>query len=422
LSSSATRKAQRAKGRPGLLSSSATRKAQRAKGRPVLLWVVVGALVFAAGRVNGQGVLPPATGTPGTPGEVRSVAGRVLRGGATPEPLGGQVVVLHRISADSSGPVDSVRSSASGAYRFRYRLAGPRSMYIVSTRHDGIAYFTSPLRERDVTGPDADVAVYDTTSVPFPMTIRARHFVVSPPDESGLRRVVDVFEVANDSGRTLVGGPGGSATWSVRLPEGIRDPGASGGDMPPDAFRFTGGNAELVVPFPPGARQLVLTYGMPPGARLEVPMPGAVETLEVLVEGSGVEVSGVGLATEPPVTMEGRSFQRYLASPPGGAFTIAAAGGGGRAGRLALLAVAVVAVALGIVLGRRGPRGAAAPAPVRARTDTDALAREVAALDTVFQDATRQSAAAQAHYRARRETLMARLQQALAVEHQDAAP
>lgn len=369
-----------------------------------------------------QGVLPPATGTPGTPGELRSVAGRVLKGGAAKEPLGGQVVVLHRISADSSGPVDSVRSSASGAYRFRYRLAGPRSMYIVSTRYDGIAYFTSPLRERDVTGPDADVAVYDTTSVPFPMTVKARHFVVSPPDESGLRRVVDVFEVANDSSRTLVGGPGGSATWRVLLPEGIRDPGPGGGDMPPDAFRFAAGNAELVVPFPPGARQLVLTYAVPAGARLEVPMPGAVETLEVLVEGTGVEVSGAGLAAGAPVTMEGRSFQRYLASPAGGSFTMSAAGagGGGRAGRLALIVVAVAAVALGIVLGRRGPRGAA-PSPAPARSAGDALAREVAALDTVFQDPSRQSAAAQEHYRARREALMARLQEALAVEPPDAA-
>ncbi len=412
------------------MSPRAPRIAKRATRLPVLRSAVVGALVLAAGRVGGQGVLPPATGTPGTPGEARSVSGRVLKGGAAREPLAGQVVVLHRISADSSGPVDSVRSAADGTYRLRYRLAGPRSMYIVSTRHDGIAYFTAPLRERDVTGPAADVAVYDTTSVPFPTTIRARHFVVSPPDESGVRRVVDVYEVANDSSRTLVAGAGGTATWSVRLPEGVLDPGSSGGDMPPDAFRFPDGAAEMIVPVPPGARQLVLTYGMPAGARLEVPMTSAVETLEVLVEGAGVTVSGGGLVAEAPVTMEGRTFQRYLASAVGGdqSFTIGAAGGGAsRAGRLALFAVAVAAVALGIVLGRRGSRGSgsarapvnAAPSPVAAQPLADALAREVAALDTVFQDPARQSAAAQDHYRARRATLMARLQDALAVEHRD---
>jgi hypothetical protein len=40
-------------------------------------------------------------------------------------------------------------------------------MYIVSARYSGVAYFTAPLRERAVTSPDADVAVYDTTSWNF---------------------------------------------------------------------------------------------------------------------------------------------------------------------------------------------------------------------------------------------------------------
>jgi hypothetical protein len=380
-------------------------------------------LSFLRGEIHAQGVLPPASGTLGTPGEIRTVEGRVLRGGGSiPEPVSGLTVVLHRISADSSGPVDSVRSSAGGGYRFRYRLEGPRSMYIVSARHSGVAYFTSPLREKAVSGPEADVVVFDTTSRSFPMTVRSRHFVIAPPDADGIRRVVDVFEVANDSARTLVSGSAGPATWRVRLPEGVSDPSSSGGDMPPDAFRFAGGNAELVVPFPPGARQLVLTYAMPAGASLTVPLEHATTTLEVLLEGGGATVSGAGLAAEAPVTMEGRSFQRFVASqvPAASTFSVSGGGGpGGRAGRLALLAVAAVAVASGIVLGRRAR--ATALEVVVAGSPSDALAREIAALDHVYDAPGETAGPDREAYFARRAGLMARLSETLAVEDRETA-
>lgn len=361
-----------------------------------------------------QGVLPPASGTAGTPGELRTVEGRVRLGsGPASTPVVGQTVVLHRIAADSSGPVDSMRTIAGGAYRFRYRLEGPRSMYIVSARHAGVAYFTPPLRDRDVRGADAELVVFDTTSRPFPLTVRARHFVIAPPEAGDLRRVVDVFEVSNDSALTLVGGNAGSATWRVRLPAGARDPSSSGGDMPPEAFRFRDGVAELTVPFPPGSRQLVLTYAMPARGGLSIPVDDATATLEVLLEGGGAAVSGAGLVAEAPVSMEGRSFQRLVASavPAGSAFSVRAsgAGPGGRAGRVALLAVAVVAVALGIVVGRRAAVAAPAPAPAGA----DAIAREIVALDRVAASADGPAADV---YRERRARLVERLDAVLPVE------
>ena len=48
---------------------------------------------------------------------------------------------------------------------------------------------------------------------------------------AGMRRVVDVFEVANDSNRVLVTGAAGM-TWRVTLPREARDPGSAGGDLP----------------------------------------------------------------------------------------------------------------------------------------------------------------------------------------------
>jgi hypothetical protein len=378
-------------------------------------------LAFVAQFASAQGPLPPATGTPGVAGEQRSVSGRVLSGSSdTLRPVAGQVVVLHRISADSSGPVDSVRTSAAGTYRFRYRLEGPRSMYIVSARYAGVAYFTTPLQQAEVTSPAADISVYDTTSVRFPLTVRARHVVVAPA-EAGLRRVVDVFEVANDSARTLVAASGGM-TWRVSLPPDAREPGTGGGDLPPDAFRFAGGNAELLVPFPPGSRQLVLTYAIPTRGTTSMPVTDSVATLEVLVEGSTARVTGAGLMAEEPVSMEGRSFQRFTASgvAAGASFAIAGAGGGS-SNRVALLAIAVVAVALGILVGRRAAVAAPAPvAPVVRRPPSDAIAREIAALDNVYAAKERRQGAAGEFYQSRRAELLDRLVNAQAVEQRTA--
>jgi len=346
------------------------------------------------------------------------VSGRVMRGSAdSPQPVSGQMVVLHRISADSSGPVDSVRTSDNGAYRFRYRLDSPRSMYIISARYSGVAYFTTPLREAAVTSPDADVSVYDTTSAAFPLSVRARHVVIAPPEAGGVRRVVDVYEVANDSNRTLVAGAV-SPTWSVRLPEGAREPGSGGGDLPPEAFRFTDGRAELLVPFPPGSRQLVLTYAIP-ATRASIPVADASTRLEVLLEGTDAKVTGAGLVAEEPVSMEGRSFQRYIASPvpAGTSFMVARSGWSESAKRGVLLAVAALAVALGIVIGRRAPAPAAVP--VELRPATDVLAREIVALDRVYSPADRREGPAGEHYRARREALMGQLVEWQAVEDRE---
>jgi hypothetical protein len=373
------------------------------------------AFVCASTSLSGQGTMPPATGTPGVAGEERTVSGRVLSGSSDSlRPVPGQYVVLHRISADSSGPVDSMRTTAGGTYRFRYRLAGPRSMYIVSARYAGVAYFTTPLREANVGSPDADISVYDTTSAVFPLTVRARHVVVSP-GESGKRRVVDVFEVANDSSLTLVSGAAG-ATWRVALPPEATDPGSSGGDLPPDAFRFGSGVAELLVPFPPGSRQVVLTYAIP-ARSATIPITDATANLEVLLEGAEGRVSGAGLTGEEPVSLEGRTFQRYTAAPaPAGASVVVSGGSSGSATRVALLAVAVVAVALGIVVGRRGGRSTTGNGAELVATGPDAIARAIAALDHVYADEARREGAAGAHYRDRREALLRRLVEAQAVE------
>ena len=92
--------------------------------------------------------------------------------------ISGAWVVLHRVGPDRAGPLDSTRSDARGRYSFKYDRTGSEdAIYFVSATHDGIAYFTPPLTAGRVTGDDAEIIVFDTTSGHVPFTIRGHHIV-----------------------------------------------------------------------------------------------------------------------------------------------------------------------------------------------------------------------------------------------------
>jgi hypothetical protein len=86
-------------------------------------------------------------------------------------PVANQWVILHRVGHDRAGPLDSVRTTAAGAFSFQYRVTGDSdAVYFVSTSYGGVAYYTPPLRGPVVRGDDAALVVFDTTSGPVNST------------------------------------------------------------------------------------------------------------------------------------------------------------------------------------------------------------------------------------------------------------
>jgi len=355
----------------------------------------------------------------------RTVEGRVVLGSARRQPgVAGQTVVLHRIASDSAGSLDSARTSRDGRFRFAYTAAG-EALYIVSTRFAGIAYFTPPLRATDVRRGGADIVVFDTTTSDIVLAVRGRHFIVAAPDENGVRRVVEVFEIANDTSLTRIAGPGGAPSWSVRLPGGATSARAGQSDVPAEAVRFEGGDAQVFAPFPPGLKQIVFSYELPRGAfPLGIPASAPAGTLEVLLEEEAAAATGGGLVRQEPVRLEGRGYQRYLAQDvPANAALRLAVPETRRSGRTLptlIVTMAGVLFALGAVTGRRrapapppasgrGPVTVAEPVP-----DAESLASAIAALDTVLESLPDPGDGARAAYAARRTELKDRLLASLA--------
>jgi hypothetical protein len=361
-------------------------------GRLLVLWIALAAPLRLGAQGGDSGVpAPPDTGP-------RLVAGRVLRpSGETVLPVAGIWVVLHRVGSDTAGPVDSVRTGRDGSYRFRYRAqADDEALWFVSASYAGIAYFSSPLRAAEVTGDEAQVTVFDTTSATIPLRARGRHIVVSAAAVDGSREMIEVYELSNDTTLTAISSDDRTPTWSAAVPSAAGDFRVGQGDVSPDAIAQTGGRVVAIAPFAPGVKQLSFAYRLPGAAfPLSIPVEGETDVLEVLVEDPTGAVQGAGLTEVEPVTVEGRTFKRFLAqnAPASGVVRVAVATSPARS--RTNLYVAVVAIAFGAAMlvalaasfkRRNRPTIAARAADATPSPDgpADGLARAIADLDAAL--------------------------------------
>jgi len=253
------------------------------------------------------------------PSVPQRVSGRIVRPGSTRlDPISGAWVVLHRVGPDRAGPLDSVQSDARGRYAFKYLRTGSEdAVYFISASHDGIAYFTAPLGEGNVTGDDAEITVFDTTSAHVPMSLRGHHVVVSAADANARRSIVEVYDLSNDSSVTRVarGETTAGATWTTHTAPGASDFKVSQGDISPAAVTFANGVVNVFAPLAPGLKQLSFSYSLPANSfPLKLPLEKETGIYEIMIEEKGGSVTGPHLREVDPVTVDERNFRRFLAS------------------------------------------------------------------------------------------------------------
>lgn len=234
------------------------------------------------------------------------------------DPIGGMWVTLHRVGSDSQGPIDSSRTDALGHYTFHYRRTGNSdAIYFVSGMYRGIAYFTPAFQTEKVTGNDAEIVVFDTTSRHVPISVRGHHLVISAVDANAMRSVVEVYDLVNDSSVTRIAPDGGAArpVWSAPMVSGASGASAREGDFPSAAISFNDGRVSIFAPFAPGLKQLSFGYSV--AAKqfpLSIPAMDTTGVFEVMLEEKSGTAAGAGLKEVQPVSVEERSFRRFLAS------------------------------------------------------------------------------------------------------------
>ena len=240
-----------------------------------------------------------------------SAAGQVVRG-PDAVPLAGTTVVLHRIGREAQGPLDSLRTDASGRFRFQFP-ADTASLYIVTARYEGIEYFSNPVATNPAR-PDSAIAlqVFDTSSTQ-PVHTEARHIVIAKPGDDGTRTVVELLVLNNPGEVTRIARDSLASTWHALIPREAVGFSAEDGDLSAGAVDRNMDSVLVLAPLAPGERQITIQYHLPPTAgRLEYRFDEADNGVNVLVEEPEATVEGGTLAqTDSVSVIQGRPFRHF---------------------------------------------------------------------------------------------------------------
>jgi hypothetical protein len=315
-----------------------------------------------------------------------TVAGRVVRvvAGDTVA-AAGAMVVLHGITPTVQGPVDSVRSDAEGRFRLR-APADTATILLVSARWGGIEYFSVPL-DRGSAAADTPVqVVVADTSTAAPVALLSRHLVIGAPAADGTRNAVDLFILANTGTRTRVAVDSVTPTWRLVLPPNVANVVIGESDFADDVMHLHGDTLELTAAIPPGQRQILVNYQVPPATRrMVVPYGEAAPLANILLEEDDAEVVGV-LARADTASVDGRRYTRWSGSVAAGGSLELRFGGAGRLPGWVMEAVAgafaLALIVMALLSARAASRGTpGATAVAASETPVDRLLDAIARLD-----------------------------------------
>jgi hypothetical protein len=358
---------------------------------------------------EGRGVGAPSAASGSAAGDTLLI-GRLLLGGS---PADTGTVVLHRVTPEEAGALDSIRVGRGGD--FELALPGPPvpgsgEIFFASHRREGLLYFGRPVTDPVQLDSLYLIESYDTRPAPedgqgLPFQIHVRNLFI---DQGPMGwRVTDLFEIRNDSAVTWVPGPDDRPVWRYPLPpEGLSFR-ATQGDLEPGALRFVDGGVELHAAVPPGERLYVVQYDVET-LELSLPLPGSTEILELLVEEPAPPLRIDGLVPDRPAELEpGRTYLRWTGVDLADARVRVSRGEEGTAQLLPWIGVALAVLLFGA--GLWAVRGRPAPAPVGGHTNRAGVLLAVARLDEEFEALGNPSPEQEARYRERRGRLLARL-------------
>jgi hypothetical protein len=182
--------------------------------------------------------------------------------------------------------------------------------YLVSARYKEVDYYYPVNFESGEMMAYVEVGVCDTTTSDESIRIGLAHAIISIEEEC--IRIIQVFWLVNDGDRTYVGIDG---VLVFTLPEGAYSFEAPQ-EMMVDYQFLNDDKVTYLVPFPPGERQLAYSccLAKPESNELALPLETdyPTDTLELMVQGEGIEVAASQLApADPVVTDTGERFIHF---------------------------------------------------------------------------------------------------------------
>jgi len=236
--------------------------------------------------------------------EVQAIlSGRLLFEGL-PSDTG--TVVLHRVTPEEAGPVDSVAVGPQGQFSFtlpNMPVPGSGETFFAASRFDGILYFGFQVLEPSHLDEEYAIRTFRTEVAPpggiaFPIWIREFWIEEAPMGW----QVTDAFIVQNPGPVTYVAGPGG-AVWQYPLPAGARGFRVLEAGPAPGTVESVDGTLRATNPMSPGENFVMVQYELDSLA-VDLPLPGEVGLARVILREPAPEIRVEGLARLPPEEIE----------------------------------------------------------------------------------------------------------------------
>jgi len=387
--------------------------------------LLAGVLALLPSTLSALALPAPTPAQPVTPDTVQVGAeavearlqGRLMLGG---QPADTGTVVLHRVTPEEAGPLDSVRVGAGGAFQLilpALPVPGSGEVYFASARREGILYFGSALTEPAQLDSLYVVETHPTRQAPaggLPFAVEVRNLFI---DQGPMGwRATDLFQIRNDSAYTWISGADdpvdGQMVWSYPLPTGAVSPRVGQSDLSPDAVRFDEGGIQVYSPVPPGDRLFVVQYELEE-LEFSLPLPGETGIVEVLVDEAAPSLRMEGLRADQPVEMEpGTVYRRWSGQELSNRVVRVAPGqeGDDQVFPWIALGLALLLAAAGFwAVWRSGGEPSGGPAGGPSPGGRAQVLMEVARLDEEFDAVEAPSEEERDRYRARRRDLLARL-------------
>jgi len=245
-------------------------------------------LIFAPGAGQGQE-------------EVQAVVSGQLLWDSIPADSG--TVVLHRVTPEEAGPVDSVAVGEGGRFTLRLPelpIPGSGATLFAVSEYQGILYFGRVIEAPADLDSLYTIRTFPTEAaapggVAFP--VRTREIWIEEGPTGWV--VTDRFVLANPTSSTYVQDGENGIVWQYPLPATLRDfrvieAGPATGDV-----RLDGGRLITTNPVTPDGSYYWIQYGLP-SLDVEIPLPGQVETALMIARESTPPISVDGLAGISP--------------------------------------------------------------------------------------------------------------------------
>lgn len=246
--------------------------------------------------------------------EVQAVLrGQLLLAGS---PADTGTVILHQVNPEIAQAIDSLQVNPDGTFSFTLpRLPIPASgeVYFVSARESGVMYLGPVIGEPAILDSLYVVPTFPSVPAPaggirFPVNLRELWIQEGP---SGWL-LTDTFILTNTSAETYLPAEGGGIVWSYPLPQGARNLRVLDGGLLQGEIQLEGSEVISGKPLTPGSSRYIVQYDLP-SLDFEVPLPGDVEIMRLVMEEPAPAVQVGGLARMEPVEIEPGEFVAYWA-------------------------------------------------------------------------------------------------------------